>query len=486
MLGLTVMSPGREAYYEREVAGGLDDYMAEAGEAPGTWAGAGAAAAGLSGLVEPGQLAALFGRGVHPVTGAVLGSPFREGSRSGFALSLSAPKSVSVLWALGDGDVAAAVREAHDAAVAATVGFLDRHAAFSRTGHGGVMQVDSEGLLAAVYVHRTSRELQPQLHSHVLVANRVRCGDGQWRALDGRELFAVQTAAGYLYRAALRAELTARLGVAWHPVDAKGQADIAGVPPALVDCFSARSRQVRAAAAPAIEAMERDKGRGLSNGERAALLQAAALTTRKAKPQEPLTTGELTARWRTTADDLGHPADTWLPATLNQVRPRSRTTWRVDADGVLAELEAERSTFARADVVKAITRRLPTTLTTTAAEVAAVVDAEADCVLAHSDVVTLEPPATVEVPATMRRRDGLPVQARHGVARHTTRRILEWEDEVVGLAQKTAGPVIDPPLVRQIAASDDLGEDQTAAVVRVCSGGEQVVCLVGPAGARTR
>ena len=126
----------------------------------------------------------------------------------------------------------------------AALSFLEDHAAFSRTGRGGVFQVDTEGFVAAAFTHRTSRAGDPQLHSHVLVANKVRCADGRWRSLDGREVFAFQKAAGMLYNATLRVELSARLGVAWDPVDRNGQADIEGVPRGLIELFSKRRKEV--------------------------------------------------------------------------------------------------------------------------------------------------------------------------------------------------------------------------------------------------
>ena len=83
-------------------------------------------------------------------------------------------------------EIAHEVRAAHDGAVRTALAYLERHAAFSRTGKAGVHQVDTKGYVAAAFVHRTSRALDPQLHTHVLVANKVRCADGKWRALDGR------------------------------------------------------------------------------------------------------------------------------------------------------------------------------------------------------------------------------------------------------------------------------------------------------------
>jgi conjugative relaxase-like TrwC/TraI family protein len=117
---------------------------------------------------------------------------------------------------LAPDEVADQVRQGHDATVGAALEFLQDHAAFCRRGHGGAVQESTGGYLAAVFVHRTSRAGDPQIHSHVLVANKVEAvSDRRWLTVDGRELYEVQKAAGMLYKAALRAELTARLAVAW-------------------------------------------------------------------------------------------------------------------------------------------------------------------------------------------------------------------------------------------------------------------------------
>ena len=210
------MAPGGWAYYARDVAVGLDDYYGGHGEEPGRWMGRGAVAAGVGGLVEVEQLGRLFGQGRHPVSGEALGCAWDHHDTdvvAGYSVSLSAPKSVSLLWGLGDRRLSQEVRSAHDAAVTATVDYLEEHAAFSRAGKAGMFQLDSDGLVVAAYVHRTSRTLDPQLHTHLLVSAKVRRSDGAWRALDGRDLFAQQKAASGVYQAALRAELAARLGV---------------------------------------------------------------------------------------------------------------------------------------------------------------------------------------------------------------------------------------------------------------------------------
>ena len=162
---------------------------------------------------------------------------------SGLDLTLSAPKSVSVLWALGSCSTTTAVAAAHDAAIEATVAFLERTAVKARTGHNGVGQVDGEGLIAAAFRHRTSRAGDPQLHTHVVVANATHCEDGAWRTLDARWIYGYARTAGFLYQAELRRQLTARLGVSWTDVD-KGVAEIAGIDRRVLREFSRRRIEI--------------------------------------------------------------------------------------------------------------------------------------------------------------------------------------------------------------------------------------------------
>ncbi len=82
--------------------------------------------------------------------------------------------------------IAAVAAEA--AAVQAGLTYVERHASYARRGRNGIEQVDGGGFIASAYFHRTSRECDPQLHTHVLVANRTLCEDGRWRTLDSRQL----------------------------------------------------------------------------------------------------------------------------------------------------------------------------------------------------------------------------------------------------------------------------------------------------------
>ena len=133
---------------------------------------------------------------------------------AGFDLTFSPVKSVSTLWAIADPTVAAAIERAHNAAVAEALAFIERTALFTRTGTGAVRQVDVRGLIGTAFVHRDSRAGDPDLHTHVAVANKVQTvEDGRWLSIDGRVLFKAIVAASETYNTALEQHLAAGLGL---------------------------------------------------------------------------------------------------------------------------------------------------------------------------------------------------------------------------------------------------------------------------------
>jgi conjugative relaxase-like TrwC/TraI family protein len=232
MLSTSKIGTASWRYYSNQVQHGACEYFLGIGEAPGRWHGRGLEALGLDprAVVSERELEALFGRAMHPSTRGQLGRAWRVDGVTGYDLCFSAPKSVSALWAIGEGSVPSDVMAAHRAAVRTALDYLDGHASLSRVGTNGHTQVATTGFVAAVFDHRTSRAGDPQLHSHALVVNKVRCPDGEWRTIDGHEIYAHKKSAGTVYQAALRNELTRRLGVGWTPVSRDGQAEIAGVP----------------------------------------------------------------------------------------------------------------------------------------------------------------------------------------------------------------------------------------------------------------
>ena len=490
MLRITKMAPEGWAYYAREVAVGLDDYYGGHGEEPGWWTGRGAAAAGVDGRVEVEQLARLFGQGCHPDTGEALGRGWDHHDTdvvAGYSVSLSAPKSVSLLWGLGDRRLMPArYGPPTTPRWRRTVDYLESHAAFSRAGKGGVFQLDSDGLLIAAYVHRTSRTLDPQLHTHLLISAKVRRSDGAWRALDGRDLFAQQKAASGIYQAALRAELATRLGVEWQVPSVHGHADVLGVPDELRRHFSARREQVEARGAVRAAAAEARTGRGLTAAERAVEYQRAAYETRPSKSGEAHDTQALRGRWMGEADAVGQPPQRWLSEVLHHDAPPAtldRERLRLD---LLSTLGEERSTWGRAEVVAEVCRRLPPRLVASAGAVLAHAEGIADEVLADAEVVRLAAPPSAVVPQGLCRRDGLGTHERHGTARYTTRATLALEASVLDFAangRESGVGIAAPDWIDAALASVPLDDDQADALRRLCGGGESLVCLVGPAGA---
>lgn len=493
MMSFVKMSPSSWSYYAKEVASGREDYYASAADRPGRFVGRGAEALELGELSMSAEaLERLFGHGTDPRDGSPLGRSFTPGDDrvvAGFAMTFSPPKTVSVLWAVADEETSAVVQDAHEQAVEVAMGFLDDHASFTRRGHNGVLQVDTEGFVGAVFVHRTSRASDPQLHSHLLVANKVRASDGKWLSIDARELFTHQKAAGMLYKAALRAELTTRLGLSWTKVDDNGIAEIVGVPVGLADAWSARRKELKQWADELIAEGEVDLGRSMTPNERADIFQLAAYRTRTPKIDADTTTDELRERWQQEAIAFGHDPATWLGEVTGKVMNvvNQRIASRALDPGLITEaiarLQDVSATFGRADAVEVLTTIVSAN---NANSMKARIEALATKVLRDPRVVSLAAPLPAAPPASLRRRDGMSAIERHGATRFSTKVTLQHEAAVLKAAaegQNAGIGVVNGGSVEQMLDNSNLGEDQRRAVRGLLTGGEQVAILVGPAGA---
>lgn len=266
------------SYYVESVAQGAEDYYAGTGEAPGRWHGTGAAQQSLTGIV-----------GDDEFLGALQANPADGKTVLGYDLTFSAPKSVSVLFGIGDDTLAAQVRDAHDQAVRQALDYVERNAAWTRRGRGGRHRLAGDGLTVATFRHRTFRAGDPQLHTHSVVANATQAA-GRSTALDGQALYAHARTAGFLYQAALRAEMVERVGVQWLPVT-NGVAEIDGVPEEVLRHFSTRREEIR-------EHMVRHGGRSAKSA------QVATLETRRTKTYD-VPADRLRDEWRARAAELG-------------------------------------------------------------------------------------------------------------------------------------------------------------------------------------
>jgi conjugative relaxase-like TrwC/TraI family protein len=274
-IGKLGASRGQLAYYEQQVAAGIEDYYAGRGEASGVWRGAGAHALGLDAAREverEGFMALMHGQ--SPVDGSVLRAMGRSSTVAAIDLTFSAPKSVSVLFAVAQDDVSVALLLAHERAVEETLGYLEREGCWTRRGHAGSERVRGEGFIAAAYRHRMSRAGDPQLHTHVVVANLTRAG-GRYTALDAHALYEHKSAAGAVYRAVLRTEVRERLPwVSWRAAG-RGLFEIDGVPEAVLRHFSRRRAEIEERAAELVGTA----AGGLSRDR----MQGIALATRRPK-----------------------------------------------------------------------------------------------------------------------------------------------------------------------------------------------------------
>ena len=231
MLSLGKLAPGQQQYYLDTVARGAEEYYTGAKEAPGQWMGAAASRLGLAGEVDAEALGRVLEH-VDPTGACRLTAAHSVPTVAGFDVTFCAPKSVSLLFALGAPEVSNEVRNAADAAVSASLSVLEQAACRVRRGKGGHTVLDGDGFVAAAFRHRTSRAGDPHLHTHVVIANLAHApADDRWTALDGRPLYSWLSPVGHLYEAHLRWELTRRLGVEWGPVR-NGIADVAGIPEA--------------------------------------------------------------------------------------------------------------------------------------------------------------------------------------------------------------------------------------------------------------
>jgi conjugative relaxase-like TrwC/TraI family protein len=531
----------------RDLTTPLTRYYQEKGTPPGFWLGSGLTGLG-SGELETGaevteeQLRLLLGSGRDPVTGEPLGKPWlkfatatdrinsrvralpaglvgaerseaialiegeeqgRERRRAvaGFDYTFSVPKSVSTLWAVADGATQARIVQAHHDAVAEVMDLLERDVAMTRigvdAGAGSVAQVEVRGVVATAFDHYDSRSSDPQLHTHVVVANKVQgAHDGKWRTLDGRPMHAAVVALSEHYNAILADHLTRDLGVRWEARD-RGERrnpafEIVGVPDGLIAEFSSRSRHIGTATDALIEDFIAGHGRRPSSKVILKLRAQATLTTRPEKTVHSL--ADLTTGWRGRADTLlGQDSAAWAARLIAEgkhppildAEDLSRDRLEGLGRSVVDVVGQKRSTWRRWNVHAEASRQLMgyrfTSTTDREAVLGVVVDA------AERGSIRITPPELASSPLVFQRPDGSSVlRPKHGTL-FTSSALLEAEDRLLQLAHTTSSPRVAPATVARVVgkrASNGslLSADQTESVAQIVGSGRVVDVLVGPAG----
>jgi len=390
---------GVAAYYQNMAQ---DDYYVKGQEPPGRWHGKLAQTLDLTGSVRASQLKVLF-EGYHPHTLEPLVPNAGDDHKVGWDLTFSAPKSVSVVWAIADEPHRVCVARAHDKAVAAALDYLESRAFSSRDRQPGNHQ---SGIVAATFEHGCSRELDPQLHTHCVVANLSARLDGTRGAVDFDTRW--KMAAGAVYRAELAFQLQ-ELGYA---IERDGKCfKLAGVDEKVCAQFSTRRQQIEA---------ELDKT-GNSGAKASA---TAALATRSAKTEVDRNT--LHQDWQAQAKALGFEFQQFretLTQPMNLVAPDA-ASGMVDVRVVVAQLMQTTSTFTQMQLEAAV-----------AVQAQGILSAQQTQSLIESSVQELlaDPAPTGLV--LFQEHDH---NSRRSTLRYTTNEMLELESSTVKQAQARA------------------------------------------------
>ena len=449
-----IASPSQGAsYYERDGYYAKDD---PAHREASRWAGKGAEALGLAGPVDPDTFRQIL-EGKVP-DGPQLGRRGKDGEihhRPGRDVTLSAPKSVSLLAMVGGND---RIVDAHDKAVGKTLVWIEEHAVRTRMqdkAAGAMVRVGGQKMVAATFRHDTSRNLDPQLHTHCVIANMVQGEDGKWRTMVDDGLFKGKMAIGAIYRSEL-AEGLRDLGYGIEKMHPDGRFEIAGVSREVIEAFSTRRAEIEAAMA------ERGLGTPAENPHLAA---RATLMTRAAKRDMDKTA--LRETWQLQARALGFAADT-IQADARQAErdrsapdlsthpghaPRDAVRWAV------AHLSERQAVFGHHDLLAATLGRDPGAVSVAAAERAI---------------------AALEHEGSLHAARGLD----HG--RHwTTDAALSRESETIALMR--AGQGVEKAIMRGWITETKLrngrlNEGQKAAVRTILAAKDRVIGVQGYAG----
>jgi conjugative relaxase-like TrwC/TraI family protein len=406
--------------------------------------------------------------GREPMDGRELAGQIAKDSRprtqtvAGYDLTFSPVKSVSTLWAVADPKVAAAVERAHQAAVQDALAFIEKHALFTRTGPQGIRQVDVRGLVAAAFTHRDSRAGDPDLHTHVAVANKVQTLDGRWLSIDGRVLFKANVAASETYNTALEQHLRETLGVRFAERPGTDPAkrpirEIVGVDPALNQRWSSRRMLIKERQGELAAQFQRDHGRPPTPVESLQLAQQATLETRDAK-HEPRSLAEQRTAWHAeAAETLGGPdaVQAMINKTLTPTfaqSPAADGEWVAATAGkVLAAVEAHRSTWQSWHVRAEAQRHIRAAEVDTK-KVDQLVELLVTEVLQTRSIALTRTKDGISEPEALRRADGSSVYALAGSELFTSARMLAAEQRLVAAAGRTDGRVMEAEMVELAAA----------------------------------
>jgi conjugative relaxase-like TrwC/TraI family protein len=421
---------------------------------------------------------------------------------AGFDLVFAPVKSAALLWALDERAwVREAVRAAHEAALGEALDLVEEHAAFTRTGHGGIAQVETNGLIAAAFEHHDSRASDPNLHTHVAVSSKVQGADGKWRSLDARALYRMTVAVSEAYNTAFETHLSARLGVTFtaRPDTAGGREpvrEITGVPLAMIEFFSRRRTAIEGRYADLVRDYRGEHGHDPDAAVSHKLARQANLDTRQGK-KPPRSLDGKRAAWR---EELiarfGAGAACWLMQAVppsGSVAVSEGLPDAVDvgslAERAVASVSARRSTWTvwnvRAEVERLLRAEAPALPVERHRPVADEITARA---ISPAHSICVEAPSLLDEPPELRRGDGESVFTEHAAGRFTSQGVLDAETRLVnatrtptaaGLSWLTVGAALDG---FEAVSKITLDHGQRQLVTAFACDSRLLLAGIGPAG----
>lgn len=421
----------------------------------------------------------------------------RQTAVAGFDLTFSPVKSVSALRAVAPAEVARVIEEAHDAAVGDAVAFIERDALFTREGRNGARQVETRGLTATAFTHRDSRAGDPDLHTHVAVANKVQTRAGKWLSIYGKVLFEHTVAASETYNTALERRLVEALGVEFveRPSTTRDKwpvREIEGVPAELCERWSQRRASITARQRELTREFRQTHGRAPTPVEAMALAQQANLETRDAKHEPRSYAEQRDAWWREAVEVLGSERNVErMVATALCPTPRPEqqvsTSWiRTAAERVIAEVESRRATW-QVWHLRAAAQRQVRGAAVPANRVAEVVEWIVDHAVGHLSINLTPDLDPINEPSALRRSDGTSVYRHTGRDHYTSRRVLDAEQRIVEAAGRLDGLAwsaddVELSVLAAILDGVPLNRGQQDMVTSLAISGARVQLALAPAG----
>lgn len=421
----------------------------------------------------------------------------RQNAVSGFDLTFSPVKSVSALWAVAPREVASAIEVAHDLAVTDALRFIESDVLFTREGKDGARQVETRGLVAAAFIHRDSRAGDPDLHTHVAVANKVQTLSGKWLSIYGRVLHQNVVAASETYNTALERRLNEALGVQFvaRPNSNREKRvvrEIEGVDPDLCDVWSQRRSDIVDAQRALSRDFQQARGRLPTPVESVRLAQQANLMTRDAK-HEPRSLAVQRDAWRSEAAFVFGSEVAVDEMVQTALHPRPHPTkevtsgWILDvAAQVISEVESRRATW-QSQHLHAEAQRQIRGVAIPADRIAMTVGLIVGEAIDRLSINLTPDPDPIPEPEALRRSDGTSAYRHTDRDHYSSQRILDAEQRIVAAAGQTDGfawTADDVGLAVLAARIDgiELNEGQEALVREMATSGRRVQLALAPAG----